>query len=308
MRITFFGIYGHGLACLERVCAHGFHIVAVVTKPATETDRQPVGEWALSHGQPVLAPVSPREQPFIQKLAKLEPDLIVVAGYHLVIPKAILDIPRLGTINVHGSLLPQYRGPNPHKWVIMRGEAMTGVTVHLMSPRLDDGDILAQRTVLIQEDDTGGSLFDKLGATGAELLVETLSQLQTGTVKRVPQDEQAASYFGYPSELATQIRWERSAWEIDCLVRGLFPRPGAWTNFDSHKVRVWRVRESDQPSRAQPGTITAQAPEPLRVATATRDLILCDFSLDGQSPMASGELSQSLGLDCGRRFATSESA
>ncbi len=280
MRILFFGIYGQGMASLQRLVEHNFNVVGVVTKPNTDSEIQPVAQWAASKGIAVLQPASAKSDEFAEQVRQLEPDLIVVSGYHLVLPKRILDIPARGAINLHGSLLPKYRGPNPYKWAIIKGEAFTGATVHVMTPRLDDGDILAQRTIPIARDDNNESLFQKTSLVGAELLVETLENIQRGTVKRQPQEESQASYYSYPTEQDTQIDWTAAAATIDNLVRGLCPRPGAWAWLNDRKYRVKKVVICEEQSAGPPGRIVSCTEGRVRITTSTFDLLIEEMILD----------------------------
>ena len=284
MRILFTGIYELGDAALRALESAGTNIVGVVTKPSPEGDRQTAASWAASRRVPLFEPVSPRAPWFLEEVERLRPDLIAVAGYHRVFPASILAVPTWGTVNLHGSLLPRYRGPSPWKQAILDGETRTGVTVHVMTPELDSGDILSQAEIEIEEDDTGGSLFRKICSAGAQLLPQTIADIAAGRVARTPQDARLATYFGYPNEEQTSVNWSADAYGIRNLVRAMCPRPGAWTPFRGRRLRIWQVSRLNQPSDSEPGTILEVSAERFAVATGTDSLVVEQSSLeqDGQ--------------------------
>ena len=303
MRIVFFGIYQIGVNALASLIQQGFDIIAVVTKPDTEIEQQAVATWAIRNDLPVLQPLSPKGPEFLAQIQSLQPDLIAVAGYHKIIPKAILDIPSWGTINLHDSLLPRYRGPNSWKWVIINGETRTGVTVHMMTPRLDNGDILAQRTIPISGEDTGGSLFEKVSIVGAELLVDTVEKIEAGIAEKTPQDESEASYYGYPTDRDTCINWEKDAKDIRNLIRGLNPRPGAWSLFKDHRLRIWSAAVSIECSSQRPGTVIELNKDYVKAATSTHDLLIDEMSVDAEPHSRLEHLIKQVDMNCGDRFA-----
>lgn len=302
MRILFFGIYGVGVCALDRLLDAGFDVVAVVTKPDAPDEGQPVAELARQRGVPVWQPTSPREPRFLLEIEQTRPDLLVVSGYHRIIPARILELPSIAAINVHGSLLPRYRGPNPWKWAVIQGETQTGVTVHVMTPELDRGEILAQKVVDIDDEDTGGNVFEKTSAAGAILLVNTIQRMREGTIQPRPQDESVASYHGYPTDVDTRIDWAGDARRIRNLVRGLSPRPGAWTGFGDRRIFIWKVDPTETESVEPPGTVVARSPDGLRVATGTVDVIIREAGLEGGGRIDAGELTSTLALRPGDRF------
>lgn len=284
MRIVFFGIYEIGVHALTELCRRLGCVVAVVTKPDSPTEPQIVARAAAGWGLPVLQPESPRQPLFLQQLREYQPDLIVVAGYHKVIPSSILDIPPFGTINLHGSLLPKYRGPSTWKWAIIHEEPFTGVTVHFMTPELDAGDILAQRPIAIDEADTGGTLFRRICQAGAPLLCDTVKALEDGRITRQTQDESAATYFADLTDEKTRICWSDGAHRIRSLVRALNPRPGAWTGPQDHRLRIWAVEATDASRDVRPGQVAVCNTEVLRVATSTQDLLIREVGDDRMPP------------------------
>lgn len=287
MRVLFFGIYDIGLQALRCLVRDGHEVVGVVTKPETPSDPQPVRRWADGR-LPVLEPQSPREPAFVATVRELRPDLIVVAGYHRIIPEAVLSIPTWGAVNLHGSLLPEYRGPCTWKWAIINGEASTGVTVHVMTPELDNGDLLAQEEIPILPDETGGDLFARISRVGGELVSRVVAAIRSGEAVRTPQDESRATYFGYPTERESQIDWEAGAERVRNLVRGLAPRPGAWTAHGDRRFRVGAARVLDTASGAPAGTVLGFAADGLVVATSTSDVVLLDLVPEGDPPAPVG--------------------
>ncbi|MEP7343734.1 MAG: methionyl-tRNA formyltransferase [Gemmatimonadaceae bacterium] len=269
MRIVFFGIYEIGLRALEAMHAGGLPIAAVVTKPDIEFEKQPVASVAARMALPTLQPGSPKNPEFLGVMRELAPDLIVVAGYHRIIPAELLRLPARGTINLHGSMLPKYRGPCTWKWAIMNGETTTGVSVHYMKRELDAGDVLAQRPIVIAPDDTGGTLFSKISVAGASLLVETILAMARGDVQARAQDEREASYFGYPSDEEARINWTAPSPRIANLVRGLLPSPRAWSRLAGNRVEFHGIADLGFVSSAPPGTIVAQSSTGLDVATGS---------------------------------------
>ncbi len=272
MRIVFFGVYHLGAASLERLSDQGVTIGAVVTKPDDLGQVQVVAEKGRQLGLPVLQPATLEAHGLHDALSACEPDLIVVAGYHLRLPSTLLAIPRLGAINAHLSMLPSYRGPAPYKWAIINGEPTSGVTVHVMTERFDAGDIIAQRSLPIADHDTADSLFLRLSDVAGGLLVETVQDIGEGKSARSPQDESRASYQSSPNDVDAQIDWRADAHAIHRLVRGLTARPGAWFVLDSERVRVSQARILGHRSGRPPGTILSRDDRSVVVATGTRDM------------------------------------
>jgi len=272
--------YDFGWRSPQSLANSGCHIVGVVTKSEKSGHTQLVADWARRKKIPLLAPVSPRSGEFIRQVQHLHFDLIVVAGYHKVIPKAVLDIPPLGIINVHAGLLPQYRGPCTWKWAIVNGETRTGVSVHVMTPALDSGDILAQRAFAISDEDTGGSLFEKFSVHGAQLLVETLEKLQQGHVNPVVQTESLASNFSYPNDDDACISWQESAKNIRNLIRGLNPSPGAWLRYRGIRLVIGSAELQRGTCSAEPGRILDWDDSGIKVGTCTQDLAIRQLQLE----------------------------
>ncbi|HVE38672.1 MAG TPA: methionyl-tRNA formyltransferase [Planctomycetota bacterium] len=286
-RILLFGIYELGFRSLEALLARNLNVVGVVTKPEGLLEAQPITRLARETGRPVLAPESPRDAGFLRQVRLLRPDLIAVAGYHKILPGSLLRLPPSGVINVHGSLLPRYRGPSPWKWAIMNGETRSGATVQQMAEELDRGDILSQRELPIDPQDTGETLFLRISALAGPLLAETIEDLFAGRVDPQPQDEQRASYQGYPGDEDARICWEWNAERIRNQIRGLCPRPGAWTQYGRKRVRIRKAALAGGPMGQVPGMILGRTEDSLIVSTGQGNLSVSAMSIEGEDgPMA----------------------
>ncbi|ADL34725.1 methionyl-tRNA formyltransferase Fmt [Butyrivibrio proteoclasticus B316] len=248
MKIVFMGTPDFARAALEKIIEAGHEVVLVVTQPdkpkgrSGELQVSDVKECALLHGLPVFQPVRIKLPENVAELRKYDADIYVVAAFGQILSQEILDIPRLGCVNIHASLLPEYRGAAPIQQAILDGRKETGVTIMQMAAGMDTGDILTQRTIPIAEDETGGGLFDKLSALGAELIVETLPKLERGEITPVPQDEDRATKCGKLSKDMGRIQWSDDADKLRNLVRGLNPWPSAYTSLNKKSFKIWRAK------------------------------------------------------------------
>ncbi|MBJ6363305.1 methionyl-tRNA formyltransferase [Paenibacillus sp. GCM10012307] len=269
MRIVFMGTPEFAVPSLNLLLDSGYDVVAVVTQPDRPKGRKktltppPVKEAALQRGLPVLQPERMRRPEAVAEVAAYKPDLIVTAAYGQILPVGVLELPRLGCINVHGSLLPKYRGGAPIQRAVINGETVTGVTIMYMAEGLDTGDMISRVEVPIGPEDTSGALFAKLSAAGAELLGRTIPSIIDGTAEAVPQNEAEATYAPNLTREDERIDWNRSAVQIDNQVRGLSPMAGAFTFFQGEvfKVRECRVIAGPEANaglgRKTPGTLAA---------------------------------------------------
>ncbi len=248
MKIVFMGTPDFARAALEKIIEAGHEVVLVVTQPdkpkgrSGELQVSDVKECALLHGLHVFQPVRIKLPENVAELRKYDADIYVVAAFGQILSQEILDIPRLGCVNIHASLLPKYRGAAPIQQAILDGRKETGVTIMQMAAGMDTGDILTQRTIPIAEDETGGGLFDKLSALGAELIVETLPKLERGEITPVPQDEDKATKCGKLSKDMGRIQWSDDADKLRNLVRGLNPWPSAYTSLNKKSFKIWRAK------------------------------------------------------------------
>lgn len=248
MNIVFMGTPDFAQKSLEKIYDAGHNIIAVVTNPDRPKGRgmkmiaSPVKEYAISKNIPVYQPEKVKNNPeIIETIKNLKPEVICVVAYGKILPKEILEIPKLGCINVHGSLLPKYRGAAPIQWAVLNGDKTTGVTTMYMDEGMDTGDMILKREVEIEENETTGELWEKLSEIGGELLVETLEKIKNGTAPRQKQPEEYTIAPMLNKEMA-KINWEeKTAKEIKNLVRGLNPIMGAYSILNGKKLKIWKV-------------------------------------------------------------------
>ncbi len=282
---------------LEAVADAGEEFIGVVTQPdrpkgrGEEIASSPVKDWAVAKGIPVYQPIKVRDPEFIKQLRDLSPDLIVVVAFGQILPKALLEIPRSGSVNVHASLLPKYRGAAPINWAIIRGERETGVTTMRMDEGMDTGPILLQERVPIESNDTAESLAERLQVIGARLLVRTIAELKAGRLKSKPQDSSQATMAPLLKKEDGLIRWDQSAEAIVNRVRGLIPWPGAYTFYGPQRWRLWKVSALDPPPlrRATPGEILEVQKDGVLVATADRTIRIEELQPENKRRMKAQE-------------------
>ena len=246
MNVVFMGTPDFARESLEKLYNEGHNIELVITNPDKPKGRgmklcpSPVKEFAIEKGLNVSEPLKIRE--CTEKIKEIVPDVIVVVAYGKIIPNEIIEIPKFGTVNVHGSLLPKYRGAAPIQWAIINGEKKTGITTMFINEKMDEGDILLKQEVEIDEDETLGELWQRLSKVGAELLIDTLKQIELGTVKPVPQISSEASYAPMLTKEMSEINWNTmSALEIKNLIRGLNPIMGAFSFLNDEKIKFWKA-------------------------------------------------------------------
>ncbi|RJX41805.1 methionyl-tRNA formyltransferase [Paenibacillus pinisoli] len=313
MRIVFMGTPDFAVPSLQLLVSGGYEVVAVVTQPDRPKGRKktltppPVKEAALSFGIPVLQPERMRNPEAVAELAEYKPDLIVTAAYGQILPKAVLELPRLGCINVHGSLLPKYRGGAPIQRSIMNGEPETGVTIMYMAEGLDTGDMISKVALPILDEDTSGSMFEKLSLAGAKLLGETLPSIIEGTVQAVPQSEEEATYAPNLSREDERIDWSKPARALFNQVRGLSPMAGAFTylNGEVFKVRVCEPLEG-RSGNAAPGEIVSADANGIVVQTGEGRLLLKEIQPAGKRVMAVSEWIKGARIEPGSSFGEGE--
>lgn len=271
---------------LQRLIDRGDEIPAVVTQPDRPKGRgqksvpPPVKELAERHGLPVLQPIKVRAPEFIESVREMNPDVVVVVAFGQILPKALLEIPRYGCINVHASLLPRYRGAAPLNWCVINGEIETGVTTMLMDVGLDTGDMLLKKATPIDPDEDTSSLHDRLSLIGADLLNETLDLLVQGKLVPEKQDEALSCYAPMLKKEDGLIDWTRDARTIRNLVRGMSPWPGAFTYLDGKLVKVYRTRIGE--GEGAPGTVIAAGRDGIEVACGGGSLLLDELQLEGK--------------------------
>ena len=278
MRVIFMGTPDFAVGTLEEIIKAGHEVVLVVSQPDKAVGRSkalkytPVKECAVAHGIEVYQPAKIRAEESVEYLRQYNADIIIVEAFGQIIPKAILDMPRFGCVNVHASLLPKYRGAAPIQWAVLNGDQVTGVTTMRMDEGLDTGDMIMKQEVIVDEDETGGSLFDKLSEVGAKLCVKTMEAIENGTAVYTPQDDALATHTGKIQKEMGSIDWSKDAEVIERLVRGLNPWPSAYTRI-SHEVK------------AAPGCILKVTKDELEVQTGNGVLALLEVQLEGKKRM-----------------------
>lgn len=306
MRIVFMGTPDFSVGTLEAILAAGHQVAAVVTQPDKPKGRgkalqaTPVKEAALAHGLTVYQPRKVREDSFLEELKKINPDVIVVVAFGQIIPRTILELPKFGCINVHASLLPKYRGAAPIQWAVIDGEEVSGVTIMRMDAGLDTGDMLSKVEVPLAEDETGGSLFDKLSEAGARQLVQTLDRLEDGTVQPEKQPEESPT--GYARMITKAdglIVWTKDAKSIERLIRGLNPWPSAFTRLEGKNLKIWKAAVQEQDSGLAPGTVISAGREGLSVQTGQGRLNILELQLEGKKRMEADAFLRGCTLETG---------
>ncbi|MEJ2220823.1 MAG: methionyl-tRNA formyltransferase [Desulfobacterales bacterium] len=258
---------------LQALIQNGYHIPLVVTQPDRPKGRgrklvaPPVKIKAQELGLDVLQPATLADEKFRHRIKQLQPDFFVVLAFGHILSENILELPRLGTINIHASLLPKYRGPAPIQWAIINGEVQTGITTMLMDKGVDTGDILLSQKEPIFSEDTAATLHDRLAACGADLLVETLQGFASKTIKPIPQDHRKATYAPLLKKQDGRIRWQKSADELDTFIRGMTPWPGAFTFHHKNRLKILKAAPIQENPTEPAGTIIEAFPDELCVAT-----------------------------------------
>ncbi len=291
MKVIFMGTPDFAVGTLEEIIKAGHEVVLVVTQPDKPRGRSgalqftPVKECAVAHGIEVFQPTKIRLEENVEYLRKYDADIMVVAAFGQILPQSILDMPKYGCINVHASLLPKYRGAAPIQWAVINGDPVTGVTIQQMDIGVDTGDIIAIREVTISDEETGGGLFDKLAVVGAEVCVEAMAAIENGTATRTPQNHDEATHVSMISKEFGNIDWNKSAVEIERLIRGLNPWPSAYTKLDGKAFKIWKAQVVSKNTDATPGSIVGVAKNALEVQTGEGVLSLLEVQLEGKKRM-----------------------
>ena len=291
LRIIFAGTPDFAAKHLSALLNSEHEVIAVYSQPDRPAGRgkklkpSDVKQLAVSNDIPVYQPVSLRNEEAQQQLAALNADLMVVVAYGLILPQIVLDTPRLGCINVHGSLLPRWRGAAPIQRSIWAGDAETGVTIMQMDLGLDTGAMLHKVTCPIADDETSASLYDKLAALGPQGLLETLTQISDNTAVAEVQDDEQANYAAKLSKEEANIDWTQSAVEIERQVRAFNPWPVSYTQIAEQNVKIWQASVSEAITDAQPGTVIAATKQGIQVATGKGVLTLLNLQLAGKKAM-----------------------
>ena len=272
MRIVFMGTPDIAATCLTQILKDGFNVVGVYTQPDRPKNRgmklafSPVKEVALQYGLPVFQPENFREAETVEQLCLLQPDVVAVVAYGRILPQKVLDIPTKGCINIHASLLPQYRGSAPYQWAVLDGQEKTGVTAMYLVREMDAGDMIDKVETPIGENETAGELLDRLAVLGAGLLSKTLTRLEAGNVTAQPQDPALVTFAPMLDKSICPIDWSRTARQVHNHVRGLHPWPVATAQIAGTDFKIHSTVVIEGAASAEPGTILGLTKTGLQIA------------------------------------------
>ncbi|MFW6010907.1 MAG: methionyl-tRNA formyltransferase [Desulfosalsimonas sp.] len=273
LNIIFMGTSDFAVPCLKALSQSDHGVSLVVTQPDRPKGRgrkiaePPVKQAAKDLGYTVVQPESVNTEKFFNQLSELRPDLFVVAAFGHILPKRLLELPRMGAVNLHASLLPKYRGPSPIHWAIINGETETGVTGMLMDAGLDTGEILLSKGTPIYADDTAGTLHDRLAMIATDVLIQTLEGFCEGTIRPIPQNHAMASYAPLLKKTDGHLDWTRTAEYLERFIRGMNPWPGAYTYWGDKRLNIYMAEIRPGDREHQPGTVLSAFDNELRVAT-----------------------------------------
>ncbi|WP_411346815.1 methionyl-tRNA formyltransferase [Paenibacillus sp. WLX1005] len=303
------------VASLKVLLEQGMNVVCVVTQPDKPQGRKKVltpssvKTAALEHNLPVLQPQRMRSPEAVAELASYEPDLIITAAYGQILPKAVLDLPRLGCVNIHGSLLPKYRGGAPIQRCIINGETVTGITLMYMAEGLDTGDMISRLEVPITDDDTSGTLFAKMSEAGAHILTTELPRLLAGKIDAEPQNDDEATYAPNLSRDDEKIDWSRSSRDIYNQIRGLVPFAGGFTLWNGDVFKVWKTVQPQPDASlpagaadAAPGTVVELGKNGIVVRTGDGVLMLTEVQPAGKKALNAADFARGNALAVGTVF------
>lgn len=306
MRMVFMGTPDFAVNSLERLIADGHDIVGVFTQPDKPQGRKmkltppPVKQLALTHNIPVFQPDTFKNESQLALLQELNPEVIVVVAYGKLLPGYVLDLPKYGCINVHGSLLPKYRGAAPVQWMVLNGETTAGVTTMYMDRGLDTGDILLVSETEVGENETAGELFDRLAAMGADLISETIKRLPEG-IERKPQDDGQSTYVSVLDKKMSVVDWSKSAQEVHNLIRGLDPWPVAVTTRGEVRLKLFQSRLTGKTTSLPAGSVTEADPKTgLFVACGDGQVLqITEIQMVGKKRMPAGDYLRGHGMESG---------
>lgn len=327
MRIVFMGTPDFSVPALKALVEAGHQVIAVVTQPdkpkgrGKEVQMTPVKIQAMEYGIPVYQPAKVREASFVEVLKGLEADVYVVIAFGQILPKAVLELPKYGCINIHASLLPKYRGAAPIQWCVIDGEGETGITTMMMDVGLDTGDMLEKAVIPIEEKETGGSLHDKLSMAGGDLILSTLKKLEEGTLVRTPQTDEGTCYAKMLTKSLGDIDWNQDAVSIERLIRGLNPWPSAYTMWNGKTIKIWAadviagreaaefLSESGVPAETgtAPGTVVCSDKRGLVVCTGGGLLSIRELQMEGKKRMDTPAFLRGYPIPAGDVFVKKES-
>ena len=301
MRVVFMGTPDIAATCLKKIIADGFEVVGVYTQPDRPKGRgmkmvySPVKEVALANGLPVFQPENFREEETVEQLRALQPDVCAVVDYGRILPQKVLDVPKLGCINIHASLLPQYRGSAPYQWAVLDGLTETGVTAQHMFLQMDAGDIIDVAKTPIGENETAGELLERLAVLGADLLSRTLTRFGNGPVEGTPQKEDEVSFAPMLDKTMCPIDWTKTARQVHNHVRGLHPWPVATMELQGKKFKVHATKVVE--GSGKPGQILGLTKTGLRIACGEGAVEILSLQAEGGKRMAAPDYFRGHPLD-----------
>ena len=310
MRIVFMGTPDFAVPTLETLIQSEHEVVGVVTQPDRPKGRSgklqfsPVKEAAVEAQIPVFQPERIKDGTFYPVLQELNPDVIIVVAFGQILPKEILELPKYGCMNVHASLLPKLRGAAPIQWSVIDGDPESGVTIMQMDEGLDTGDMIMKEEVVLDEKETGGSLFDRLSEVGADLCVRTLTAIENGTATYTKQDHEAATKTTLIKKQFGIIDWTKPAKEIECLIRGLNPWPSAYTYLHGKTLKIWAASVKDETSEHAPGELAVVTKHEVGVQTGDGILMLEEVQLEGKKRMTADAFLRGNALSDGMKLGT----
>lgn len=309
MTIIFFGSDDFALVNLERVVQAGFSVRACVTQPDRPAGRglklleSPIKVYARQQKIPLLQPESLKDAAVIAQLKDFAADLLVVVAYGQILPPAVLQLARLGAVNVHGSLLPKYRGAAPVNWAVINGEKETGVSVIQMNARMDAGDILWQESLMILPTDTAGTLRQRMAKLGAECLVKTILPLEKGKLRPVSQDEKQVTLAPKLTKELGRIDWKKSAVAIHNLVHGLQPRPAAYTYYQGKVLKILETEVmASAETKSSPGTVLTVGKDGVAVAAGEGTVLVKQVHPESGKPMPAKSFAAGYKISPNSRF------
>lgn len=308
MRIIFMGTPDFSVPTLESLVTSRHEVIAVVTQPdkpkgrGKEVQMTPVKETALQHGIPVYQPVRAREASFVEEMRSLAPDVMVVIAFGQILSKELLEVPRLGCVNIHASLLPKYRGAAPIQWAVINGDQETGITTMMMDVGMDTGDMLEKLVIPLAEKETGGSLFDRMSLLGGDLILSTLDKLEDGTLVRIPQNHEEATHVKKIEKSMGDIDWTMEAAAIERLIRGLNPWPSAYTRWNGRMLKIWEADVEADGQAGEAGEVLVAAGSDLRVQTGSGILNIRSLQPEGKKRMDTAAFLRGYPVKAGERF------
>lgn len=308
MNIVFMGTPDFSVPTLECLIQSPHKVIAVVTQPdkpkgrGNEIAMSPVKEIALKHQIPIYQPARARAPEFIEEMRQLQPDAMVVIAFGQIVSKELLEVPRLGCINIHASLLPKYRGAAPIQWAVINGDKKTGITTMMMDEGIDTGDMLEKIEIHLDPKETGGSLFDRLSMLGGELILSTLEKLSRGTLKRISQNHEEATHVKKIPKTMGDIDWTMEAEAIERLIRGLNPWPSAYTSWNGKMLKIWEAEVLTGNGSGECGEITAVSKDTIQVMTGNGILAIKSLQLEGKKRMDTEAFLRGYSLTAGERL------